>query len=72
MGMLSRAHTRLPHAKQCEDGLTTDMPRGMRTMHTLRKLPHRAPRPAAARVAARRKPGELSVGSASTRPRYHS
>jgi hypothetical protein len=31
-----------------------------------------APRPAAAMVAARRRPGELSVGNASTRPRYHS
>jgi hypothetical protein len=31
-----------------------------------------APRPAAAMVAARPRPGELSVGKASTRPRYHS
>jgi hypothetical protein len=72
MGMLSRAHTRLPHAKQCEAGLTTDMPSGTRTIHTLRKLPHSAPKPAAASVAARRKPGELSVGRASTQTRYHS
>jgi len=69
---LSRADTRPLQAKQCEAGLTTDIPRGMRAMHTLRKLPQMAPKPAAARVAARRKPGELSVGSASTQPRYHS
>ena len=37
--MLSRASTRAPQAKQCEGGVTTDMPRGMRAMHTLRKLP---------------------------------
>jgi len=69
--VVTRRHAPL-QAKQCEAGLTTDIPRGMRAMHTLRKLPQMAPKPAAARVAARRKPGELSVGSASTQPRYHS
>ena len=60
--MLSRARTGLPQAKQCEGGLTTDMPRGMRAMQTLRKLPQVAPNTTAMARAKLAKTAGLSMG----------
>jgi hypothetical protein len=69
--MLSRASTRAPQAKQCEGGVTTDMPRGMRAMHTLRKLPQMAPKAAAATSAGILQAARYSPRDGFTSRRYH-
>src|ERR1039457_6440711 len=71
IGMLSRASTRAPQAKQCDGGVTTDIPRGMRAMHTLRKLPQMAPKAAAAKSAGILQAARYSARGGFTARRYH-
>ena len=42
IGILSYQAINLPH-EQCERGVTTDLPSGMRRMQTFKKLPVQAP-----------------------------
>ena len=65
--MLSQGLTVRPHEKQCDGGRTTDSPRGMRAMHTLKKLPRSAPNTPAVISTAE----ELSQGGSPTVQRYH-
>ena len=69
--MLSRASTRPPQAKQCDGGVTTEMPRGMRAMQTLRKLPQMAPKAAATKSAGIRQAARYSARGGNTSRRYH-